>query len=1311
MIYVSYHYHNLNESIQILYSLKLISYDVWWDRYNINLDDNWLLEKEAIITQADCAVILLSDAYLKSLISLNELKLIDNNNIPKIGIILNNFDLTTIDDIANFTDVIDLRKIQSEDQLQTILRLNFEQLGLAQHNKVLSERLQYSHVLIANLEKKLKSLSKSSSINDAIVRGYNQHLVIYGSFELIIEQEVLVIEDLLSLMKIQPYLLLKSTSSQEVSTLLYLLCLWSVHGYKQNVEAILPIYLHPSEIDESQSVETWVRDVWLLEHDYLAWLDDKPVRFFLEFEDIHNEKASVILNKIATYCMQSDNRSYIIASSSIDISELDKSSIVVVQSRPLSLQQVKKINSYFDENLRGIDTNNTYTFDDITLISDYASQTDDVIDLQQLPKHLVQLVLFNRWQKLFGLVELPISFDELFNALSYLAWHTTLNDIDAITKQDVLNLLGDSTLLEIGIELGVLRDGTTLVRFASNLVKSNLLAYILLTDGIYKHLRKPTFDHRHQRIITKWDQPLLACFNIIEPEQYDELVELVDDIDPFLAIEFAVQDKQLLEKYLCQLIHKSLDIQRKNPTAEQAVVSLLCKIPQHFAVATCLIQSIRVQQHIEQIKLQNILQQIPYTIPETILQDVHDLDRDFMDARTELLLHGSNDDWAIYLSCMVSHSNPRIQRNAIFLAGGLDDRAVLPSLYILIGVGSQSIVKDAIQAILEIQSSDVALPYIVQSLQDQHLKLDIVAYLLTELGRNVSSSIVQYLLNDNMPDLRNFCYELVRHNEQDIQFVVMQELNLSVSDEPNVEENEILEERMSKLGTLLRQRLGQLSDKASLDAVVNEISEKMNNAQASEQQTPRTNTLRKRQGSNSATSSQSQNHYVANLPETIMDLLNSEDWLERYRGVQQLADYNNRDVFELIRKIALEDSDPQVRVSALEILNSGYAKDDTVDIFMACLIDEEYLVVDAATDYFKRQKRVDTRQIIALLDHANTSTVVAAIDILSVHQDTIAIASLQHLQNDNRKAWLDDQTVAQRALDLLEQLKQSQRMQQDANLPNAVVTSDKSSRARTHRTDLPANEKYNPEQKIRLTLIALKKDDWELSQKAARYLRKLAEQLAHTTDLTIIKLLEDNLQDENWVVRWAVVEALAWIKAPTSEDKIITLLHDENWMVQVAAVRSLVELGAYDKAPAIVPLLNHVNTAVAETAAEGLGTLKNPDVFVDLKNGLSSSDEFVRLATIQAMQHISPKRTRNDLFALLGDSYSHIRWFAIKELSANPPIEALKIFTRLLLDESGAVWEKYNISDYALIALENLNTTESRAIVKEWHARQSEKDN
>ncbi|MGB7338728.1 MAG: HEAT repeat domain-containing protein [Phototrophicaceae bacterium] len=1281
-------------------------------------------------SQVDAAIIILTAQYVDSSACIGELRNLANLDIPLIGIILDDFDFRAIVNVASFTEIFDRRKFHSDQQFFDTFYSLLAELNLMTDTLLTSERIQYGNTLIAQLELDLQAKSIVRFINysqettDVIrnqPRGYPLQLLTKANFELLIDQEILIIEDLLSFKSIQPYILIHGESSQELSILVQMLCLLSAHAYRNSEDQTLPIYLDTATINVNGSVKDWICDTWSLEYDCNGWLDQKPICLFVDLENLNEIDSATILDKVSEFCLASENRSFVACTSSLSTTMIDKSYMVIVKSPTLTQGQLPNLTSTFLPNIdllplidfRSTVFNDiTWSYDEVSILIEYASFNQEKFQANQIPKHIVGHVLYRRWTTILADIDLPLSFDEFFNAIQFLAWHMIFNDYpNTIDQTEVVNLLGDSAFVELGVELGILRVGQDCIRFMSHVVQSHLSAYLLLTDGIYKHITKPAFNAQGRRIPSKWDDSLLATFNIVESEQYDEIVEIIDDIDPFIALEFTSQNNQLFSKYMFELIQKIFDIQRKNNNVLQSVISTISAIPQHYEVAKCIILLIRQSSISDQQQLHLILREIPYAVPEHVIQNIHDLDRNFEDARVELLQQERYDDWTIYLASLIEHTNPRIQRNAIFFAGGHGDLALLPCLISLIKHESLSVVKVTIQAIYNIQANSHSLQHIISNLQERHLHIDLLSTIFDKWELTFATFLLRMLTIESSNILNEFCQALSHLDNFQIIQITQQNLNDLSTMNLHTPLNNADVDPISKFRNLLHRQLEQIEDKLHIEAILVEIDEKMKKISHATDDFTETPSVHKRTKlllNKTTVDNEPSDTEPDIIPDEILQLLDDDDWLKRYGAVQQLAKYNNSQVIGLLGDIALNDEDAQVQVGALEALSTIKSDQDITHIFMKCLVDSEPSVIDEATDYFKKQLVIDTHYIILLLNNSDVNTVNAAIEILSVHKDETAIDTLRQLQEDDRKAWLDEWTIGERAKQLLLELEghtttvllpDEHNAREEANILKHAPPSDE---------DTSSKGKYSYEQKIQITLIALKKDDWELSQKAARYLRKLAEKMAHTKNTNVINMLENSLTDTNWTVRWAVVEALAWIKSPTSVDKIVKRLQDENWMVQVAATRTLVELQAYEKAPDIATLLHQSNTAVAETAAEALGTLKNPIVFNDLTSALSSKDEFVRLASISAMHHISAEQARNHLMQLLTDSYHHIRWFAIKELSENPPTEAIKLFANLLLDQSGIAWEQHSISDYALIALNNLNTPESRRFVQQWQANSDE---
>ena len=251
---------------------------------------------------------------------------------------------------------------------------------------------------------------------------------------------------------------------------------------------------------------------------------------------------------------------------------------------------------------------------------------------------------------------------------------------------------------------------------------------------------------------------------------------------------------------------------------------------------------------------------------------------------------------------------------------------------------------------------------------------------------------------------------------------------------------------------------------------------------------------------------------------------------------------------------------------------------------------------------------------------------------------------------------------------------------------------------------------FTDEEKLRRTLGLLRHDNWGKTQKAAKFLRKFAKHLRGTENPNIIRLLCLSLGDKSWHVRWAVAEALAWLRHPGAIPGLRDCLNDPNWIVQVAVIRSLVELDAKESAAAMTHLLQSPHKAVREAAAEALGALQNPDAIPALGGTLKHDpDYFVRFAAIQSIHQISPDEAREYLDYALTDRYIHVRWYAMKALAPIMDASDIPVLARMTADKGKPLWEEKSIQDFAILALQRINTPESKALLE--HIRKAEKRN
>lgn len=1334
-MYLSYHNTNLHVACQLALAFQNKQKALWFDRFCIPPNDNWsqgILEAQA---QADSALIILSKDYFTTNYCIEELASFRERNIPLVGILTEDIPLSLMDGTTGFVDIVDLHDSQDSDAMKLAVSSICEAINLETNSKTTSERNAYVYQLIAELEEKLQPTAigrmaqnmAGFKLQDKHIRprGYFPDLLLNGSYTLAVDGDTIPLENLISLLEIEPNLALTGDSGAGKSTFACIIGLLKAHQYLANEQAQLPVYLDLAQWGKFDSFEEFLTSEWQLAYHWQEWMKDNSVFFIIDNIEIGEEYHPTYLAKIDDYCILPEYHGCMIVVSEVN-DHINNHLSAVVNLELLKQIHIDKLgrsilNDYQVDQLEAL-------YQDVNPSShmwrlDYACFSIEAIladyEIDEMPHHFAAKIVYDRWKRFTQDIELPIAFDEFLEMLKYLAWYMLLSDTPkTIVREDALEQLGDSAFIDLALDMNLLVYAGQFLRFESHFVQTELASYILLIDGAYKHLKNPRFGEHGQRIPTKWDEVVVSLYSVIEEEQYQDIVEQVDDIDPFLAVKFARQNYSLFYRNHYQLIEKLLDIRQKYPEAHYAVEDTICDFPFIDDTALSLVRLMRDYQWNMKTITYALLLRLPVLVPEDVLQAVRELDRDFYDARRNLLSLQSSNQWIVYLSYLIHNSDPTVRRNAIHLLGDVGDIVALPALLSLIQSDSQTIRQDTLSAISRIMDEE-HLQILFEWLPENFADYTSLADVFFHLDRDISGYIVRALDNSETEFNRQIILVLIRLPETDVKKVMAQ----SIKNQSNLAEAMSIEpvegEQSMKLHELLQRRLNKMKDTATFNRLVDDSSAILTRNSTRPQDDIRdedsdeqgAQVLKRRRARPKMTKAEG-----TAVPESLHDALDHDEWLIRYKALQELASYPAKAIKPLLVK-ASQDEDVQVRVAALDILANFSKSADIRKVFVDALKDDDHLVIDTSTDHIKDFDTLETELLLPLLKHENVQTVAAVIEILTDKQDAKAVPALISLLDDTRTPWLSEKTLGHyaakalimigtpTALSAIKEFGFVDAPDLSTVIPPAIEHQDVIAH---NPTKASANGKkksgktYTPEEKIRLTLIALRGDRWELSQKAARYMRDLAKSLQGTSDPKIIKPLEDALSDEVWTVRWVVVEALAWIKSTESIPKMLPLLGDSNWMIQVATIRALAELKAVETAPKIAILLQSANSGVSEAAAEALGILKNSESLTALRTALKSKDEFVRLSALKSIFAIQGKHSVPYLISALNDSYNHVRWFAIKNLSQFATQKELPAIITLLPDKSGPIWEKKNISDYAQEALENINTRESLSILKEW---------
>ena len=337
------------------------------------------------------------------------------------------------------------------------------------------------------------------------------------------------------------------------------------------------------------------------------------------------------------------------------------------------------------------------------------------------------------------------------------------------------------------------------------------------------------------------------------------------------------------------------------------------------------------------------------------------------------------------------------------------------------------------------------------------------------------------------------------------------------------------------------------------------------------------------------------------LPPRLRAQLRHDDWQQRHRALNSLADYPAAQSLPALLG-AVDDSDRRVRLAAYEMLARFEGESAAEKTLIAALSDPDSEIVQAATDGLKTWPDLDCEALIDLLESANPQTVAAAIAILGEALYQPARPDLKRLLA-SPLALEDGTAISQLARAALNRIESAAADEQTPPPSSALAG-------------------FSDGEKIARTLQVLRDDDWGRTQKAAKFLRRFARHLRGSNNSQVLDMLCEALDDRNWSVRWAVAEALAVLRNPAAGPHLRRRLNDDNWIVQVAAARSLAELHAVASASDMARLLQHENASVREAIAESLGALRQPQVIPALGEAVQRDrDEFVRFAALKSIHH------------------------------------------------------------------------------------------
>lgn len=205
---------------------------------------------------------------------------------------------------------------------------------------------------------------------------------------------------------------------------------------------------------------------------------------------------------------------------------------------------------------------------------------------------------------------------------------------------------------------------------------------------------------------------------------------------------------------------------------------------------------------------------------------------------------------------------------------------------------------------------------------------------------------------------------------------------------------------------------------------------------------------------------------------------------------------------------------------------------------------------------------------------------------------------------------------------------------------------------------------------------------WKEQEAAAKNIRNYAKVLRDSGKQDdAVYCLINLIYDDDWLVRWTSVEALAWLSSNVAVPELINAMHDSNWKVQVAAIHALTRIGDHQAISAIREYAYDANALVREAAIEAMGNMAEVDTIPVLMQAIHDVEEFVRISAVDALGKTRDKSVSAVLLSALEDVSLHVRWAAANALLDTATSEAIPRLRKSLNDTEGPYWEQKRICD------------------------------
>ncbi len=944
-----------------------------------------------------------------------------------------------------------------------------------------------------------------------------------------------------------------------------------------------------------------------------------------------------------------------------------------------------------------------------------------------------------------------IPLDKLERALSELAYRMIDADSPVYVASNVaLTAMGSPDYLDAGHSANFLEIEGDNVRFSYQLIQEYFAALGVARAGLPTKLSRPVFNPSGERVPYKWDQVIVALSGIVADP--DGIVRNIAEVDPFLAMECVASGINVDASARQEVADRLLGSARQPESEGKVEAARLLAAIDHPQALPFLLDVLRSGTWQQRIAAEPVIHDIEIEGVDGLTEALQALESYTRDT-TAVALRQFGDRALPNLLQALKSGHWAVRRGAAWGLGLLKDAAAVPSLVEALRDEEAMVAAEAAVALGWIHDS-AGIPWLLEALRHeswrvrkaaagalgwigppsvphllrlQHSDREDLRRLAVEALTAIRDPQVPGALleatYDPSPDVRALAVEALKNVEVDVAVNRLIEL-LADHAKPRA-----AKQRISEIAARI---LELFATPKALAAVAHWRSSDHSHVQSATPKKPKPADKGKKSGSTGHDRLKAISHHPGKAQTAKSSDLHSPNWVERRNAIQALANHDKEAALPALLN-ALSDEDNQVRIAAVRILRL-FPDDAAIQGLLRALGDSDYLVCDAAGEELHKLGTRAVPGLIEVLQSSNLNLRGAALEILATVADESAVPALAECLKDTGKPWLEDQRICDLAAATLQRIGTPEAIQALRDwqpgvyggavepLPFAVHAAPSIpsvdaplvlplpplETVEEDETELAAPVYSGPtDPRVAELLDAVRHSEWGAREIAAKALREYSRTLKGKPETPAASMLVATLDDQDWILRWASVEALAWIGDQATVQPLIQRLDDENWMVRVAVIRALAEIGGKAAVPGIGEAMIDANDLVREAAAEALGVLGDPSAVPTLGLALTDPERFVRLAAVQALGLLGDRAIVPSLAQVLHDGDDQLRWAAAEALGKLGGEEAVALLIDLLSDDTGPQWEEKRVCDVAADALEKIGTPKAREALDQWHKSQA----